>query len=220
MDEKVIERCRRICGNFSDKCFIKNGEQVACIADIIINKASVSLLGLEQVQGETGLSKSAYTNLELSIKAINELVNWVKFLQLSHDLRELVTISHEDAPGKRSETRYPLPEVYQQYISTHIKVSDSYLPVLLLNFSQSGLQFKSPVEVSNNAVVECILTTSHAIRKKVHFKAVCKYCTSLINGEFVVGAKILEVSDNLIFNFFLDVYEFINEGEYVRADDV
>ena len=212
MEEKSIERCNRICGSSTDKCFISNGKQVACIADIIINRASVSLLGLEQVSNETQLSKGAGRNLDLSIKAINELVNWVKFLQLSHDLRELVTIPHNDASDNRSETRYPLSDVYRQYISTHIKRSDSYAPVLLLNFSQSGLQFRSPIALNKDVIVECTLSTSHAIRKKVHFKVRCKYCTSVVNGEFVIGAQILEASDRANFNFFLNVYELISEA--------
>lgn len=150
-------------------------------------------------------------NLTEALKSINELTNWVKFLQIAHDLRLLSSLSYGNKTHeKRKEIRYPLPEIYQKHISLKINVSGSWVPVLLTNFSQRGVQFKCPEPLDSGAVYECVLFTVHRINKAVSFKARIKYCTKH-EREFVIGATIEEIADAISFNFFEDVYNFIME---------
>ena len=45
MGDKIIDRCKLICGGISENCIIDNTRHLDCIADMVINKTSgISLL--------------------------------------------------------------------------------------------------------------------------------------------------------------------------------
>lgn len=202
-------RCQRICGNSEKNCFISNRNQLMCISDMILNKVAVTSMLLESViQGnsESNGSKEA----EVALKSLDELTGWIKFLQMAHDLRETIGIFNENRIAeKRKEMRYPLPEIYQKYIGLSIHVHGSVISVQLLNFSQSGMQFKSPEDLAVGSVIEGIFFTErHPIKKGVSFIAVVRHCSKLDEG-FNVGVQITAVQDDSTLDFFMDVHDFI-----------
>lgn len=180
-----------------------------CISDMILNKVAVTSMLLESViQGnsESNGSKEA----EVALKSLDELTGWIKFLQMAHDLRETIGIFNENRIAeKRKEMRYPLPEIYQKYIGLSIHVHGSVISVQLLNFSQSGMQFKSPEDLAVGSVIEGIFFTErHPIKKGVSFIAVVRHCSKLDEG-FNVGVQITAVQDDSTLDFFMDVHDFI-----------
>ena len=209
--EKITDRCKRICGSDREDCFIAKSKQLECISDMIINKATCILIDLEEAIQELR-PYSLDNTIERAVIASNDLVNWVKFLHLAHDLRQLSTLSHEMSLEKRKETRYPLPEIYQEYIQMFAYLKEMIFPVILLNFSRSGVQFRSPQCIEENKSIECVLETAHVVKRKVYFMVRAKYVVKQ-NGDYIVGGLAEEVSDSTAFDFFNNVYEFIMEIE-------
>jgi len=210
MDEKLIERCTRICGEAGAKCFVDDSNQLQCIADIVSNKAYVISLILETARQEQD-TEAALGHIDKAQRVANELGNWVKFLLLTHDLRELCRLADDTKdPERRHEVRYRLPEVYQRYIVLEVGRTGVTMPVRLINFGQNGLQFAAGEPVEVNAYLECTLTTDHPVGKELAFVATVKYCYER-DGEFIVGARVEETSDRTTLNFFNNVFEFLKE---------
>lgn len=204
------ERCRQICGDDVEHCFINNKKQIACIADIVINKVFGITSFIELVKQEKQNDKvNEYFNEIL--KKMQELIDWVKFLQIAHDLKTLISFPDETKiPEKRKEMRFPFPEIYQKYIVLKINISGLFVPVTLINFSQHGLQFKCHEPLDINSVRDCTFLTKHIIEKEVSFKVRVKHCEKH-NEEFIIGGLIEEVSDGVSFNFFKSVHDYILE---------
>jgi len=202
------ERCKRICGDDKDHCFIGNKKQIECIADMVINK----MFGISSIiavsMGESSPEKIR-EKLSHAMKTMDELIAWVKFLQIANDLRELSSLSFEDGvPEKRRETRYPLPESYRDYILMKVKVGDSLVPVSITNFSRHGIRFMCPEPLAPGTVVECILLSSHRIRKEVLFSVKVRYCTKQ-GATFDTGVQTEDISDKVSFDFFRSVHDLI-----------
>ena len=206
----MIERCKRICGGVSD-CCITNSKQAACISDMVINKVSgIKLLIEELALAESGRDELK-EKLAIALKNIDELTNWVKFLQIVHDLRLLGSLSPADNPSeKRKESRYPLPAAYQNYLRLKIHAGASWTPAHLLNFSRYGMQFRYACPLDLNEVHQCVLSTARSFRNAVSFKARVSNCRRQ-NEEFIIGATIEEVEDSGIFNFFESAYNLVME---------
>jgi hypothetical protein len=176
---------------------------------MILNKVSVTSMLLESVvQGnsEDNGSKEA----ALAVKSLGELTGWIKFLQMAHDLRETIELFNENRIAeKRKERRYPLPEIYQKYIGLNIQLHGSVMPVQLVNFSPSGMQFKCPEHLIVGSVTEgTFFTAGHPIKKEVSFIAVVRHCFKRDEG-FDVGIQITAAQDDSAMNFFMDVHDFI-----------
>lgn len=80
MPERIMERCRRICGNQGVNCFRHDRTMLFCISDMIINKA----FGIEAVLDairESPHSTEIDEMLALTAKDVGELISWAKFLQ-------------------------------------------------------------------------------------------------------------------------------------------
>ncbi|MGD0887375.1 MAG: PilZ domain-containing protein [Thermodesulfovibrionales bacterium] len=210
MAARLSERCRRICGTMSEDCFIKNQNQILCLSDMVINKISGILVIVESAAEKNQRDESRQF-FDEALRNMRELLNWVKFLQVAHDLRVPSLLAYEtNVPEKRKQTRYPLPEVYHKYIVMKINISGSFVSVLLTNFSQGGMQFKSPEPLDIDAIKECLLHTTHMAEKEAFFTVRIKYCANH-NGEYLIGAEIEEISDSITFDFFNNVYDFMVE---------
>ena len=211
MEDKIVDRCKVICGGVNENCIIDNTRHLDCIADMVINKTvGISLL-LGKALRES--PDEAAQNIRNAMTISNELANWVKYLQMTRDLKHLnelhrnVGISH-----RRNVARYQLPKIYEEYISMKVNLPDRNIPVRIIDFCQRGVRFQSPEPLKTGAAVDCTLTTTHNINKKVHFRIRIKYCCADSNG-YLIGAHTDEVDDNLEFNFFNNIYDFIAEIE-------
>lgn len=78
------ERCQQICGDSGTLCF--NSEQVTCIADMVINKAGNIKLIIEEARVEKQFDQIAEI-LCMASKNIDELINWIRYLQAGQTWR-------------------------------------------------------------------------------------------------------------------------------------
>ncbi len=209
MSEGLNERCRRICQNSASSCFIHNKDHITCLSDMLINNVCSITSVLELIKNEP-VSENSDEYLEEALNISRELVNWVKYLQIAHDITQLKPPFHDDRQSEcRGEWRYPLPETYHDYISVDIHLPESIEQAKLVNFSRSGLQVKSPVEFNIRQPFQCTLRTNHVIDKRVTFTALARYI--LLNGDdYIIGASVTEVSNGPDLDFFRNVYEFIS----------
>lgn len=211
MGYKNIDRCKVICGGVSESCIIDNTRHLDCIADMVINKTvGISLL-LGRALRES--PDEAVQNIQNAMTISNELANWVKYLQVTRNLKHLndlhrdVGISH-----KRSVVRYQLPKIYEEYISMKVNLPDRNVSVRIIDFCQRGARFQSPEPLKTGAALGCTLTTTHNINKILHFRISIKYCCA--RGDvYLIGAHIDEIGNNSEFNFFNNIYDFIAEIE-------
>jgi hypothetical protein len=177
---------------------------------MVINKIS-GILAIVESEAEKNQRDETRQFFDEALRNIRELINWVKFLQIAHDLRVPSLLAYETKiPEKRKQTRYPLPEVYRKYVVMKINIAGSFVPVLLTNFSQHGMQFKSPEPLAIESIRECALLATHIAEKEVIFKVRIKYCAR-DNGEYSIGAEIEEISDSITFDFFNNVYDVMVE---------
>lgn len=211
MGDKIVDRCKVICGGVSESCIIDNTRHLDCIADMVINKTS----GISLLLGRT-LKESpdeAAQNIHDAVTISNELSNWVKYLQMTRNLKHLnelqwdVGISHG-----RKVARYPLPKIYENYISMKVNLPGRSVLVSIIDFCQRGAQFQSPEPLKPGAAAECTLTTTYNIKREVHLRIKIKYCSPRGDG-YLIGAHIDEVDDSSEFNFFNNIYDFIAEIE-------
>jgi hypothetical protein len=208
MSEKMKERCKRICGSARSDCFSRNAKQLACLSDLVINSVCAISSVLEMARAEQ--DREAATDLmDKAMDVTRELVNWVKYLQLTHDIRELGPVVRDNAKLQaRREWRYPLPEVYKEYIGLNLAHQGVAMPATLINFSKSGLQFRSPVSLETETLIDLRLFTRHVIDKEVAIRARVKYIL-VEQGDCMAGARIEEIGNQSDFDFFANVLDFI-----------
>jgi hypothetical protein len=216
--ERMSDRCKRICGSADRHCYIHRNEQISCIADIVINKtAGISMfLGMSLKQSGAGAGDEYVRE---SISASNELSNWIKYLQLAGNLRELSSLVLDANPGeKRTEIRYPLPEAHSIHIAAHVGLPGYNMPVAVAvtNFSQSGVQLKCPEPLETGTRVDGRVFPALYEDRETPFGAVIKYCAKHEGGH-LVGARVVEVSGGTTFNFFNSIYRCITEGRIAEG---
>lgn len=111
---------------------------------------------------------------------------------------------------RRKETRYPVPEIYRQYIIFKIKKNGAFIQVALLDFSRHGIRLKSPSPIENDSVVGCLISVPASLKKEVEFKVKVRRCVADdTSSDFIIGAEIEEIPDKLWFHVFEKVHDFI-----------
>lgn len=208
MGDMNVDRCKVICGGVSESCIIDNTRHLDCIADMVINKTvSISLLLARALRVSPD---EAAQNIRDAITVSNELANWVKYLQMTQNLKHLNDLhSTAGISHKRKVARYQLPKIYEQYISMEVNLPDRNVQVRIMDFCQKGVQFYSPEPLKTVEALDCNLEATHSI-KKVYFRIRIKYCCAS-GDEYLIGADIDEVGDNSEFNFFNNIYDFLAE---------
>jgi hypothetical protein len=202
------ERCRRICGDDREHCFIGNSKQIECIADMVINKV-FGISSVIEMSREESAPEKIREALSQAVRTVDELITWVKYLQIAHDLRELSSLSYESGVDeKRTEVRFPLPGIHQNYVGMKVKIVDSFVPVTIANFSPHGIQFTCPEPLVPDTVRDCILLSPQGTGREVFFRVKVKYCVRR-GSECLVGVRTEDISDKVSFNFFKSVHDFI-----------
>lgn len=111
---------------------------------------------------------------------------------------------------RRKETRYPVPEIYRQYIIFKLKKNDVFIQVALLDFSRHGIRLKSPFPIENNSILGCLISVPASLKKEVEFKVRVRHCIADdTSSDFIIGAEIEEIPDKLWFHVFEKVHDFI-----------
>jgi len=114
---------------------------------------------------------------------------------------------------RREGKRHVVPEIYRKYITLKVRESTGeYVPVKLLDFSPKGIRMKSSYEIPVDSAIECLVSAPKSITKEVPFIAEIKHCIQdEFDGDYLIGAEIIETSDRLGFEIFLEVHDFIKE---------
>jgi len=113
---------------------------------------------------------------------------------------------------RRREQRHPVPAVYQRYITLKVKIEEVFVPVILHNFSNSGVLFESqvPFEIKSNA--DCVISLPQALSREIAFDIRVKHCRKK-NDTFFIGAAIETPVDATWFNIFREVHDFIMQRQ-------
>jgi hypothetical protein len=114
---------------------------------------------------------------------------------------------------RRKGERYVVPEIYRKYITLKVrKASGEFVPIELLDFSPRGVRIRSSYGVSVDSAIECLISAPKSLTKEIPFIAKIKYCTQdEPEGDYLMGAEIIETSDRLGFRIFSEVHDFIKE---------
>jgi len=112
----------------------------------------------------------------------------------------------------RREPRHPVPPVYQRYIDLKVEINDVFVPVILHNFSGSGVLFASQVPCEVGSRADCIFSISQSLSRDIAFAVRIKHCREK-NSIFLVGATIETAVDATWFRIFTEVHNFIMQRQ-------
>ncbi|MCX7794065.1 MAG: PilZ domain-containing protein [Thermodesulfovibrionales bacterium] len=200
----MIDRCLRICGGF-DSCFIQTKKHIECLSDILINKAFGTSEILEQILKECNEPRMV-SLLQEALRSTYEIMNWVKYLQIASDLKFTSEISKVSSNEKRRHLRYPVPEVIRRYINLTIDAEGKMIEGIITNISQQGLQFIIKEPLKPGKIYSLKISTIRTASKELILKIKVVYCKR--NGvNFISGAFVAEMPDELSFNFFKNVLD-------------
>jgi hypothetical protein len=116
--------------------------------------------------------------------------------------------SEKDIAEKRREKRYDVPDSCEQYIKLKVKSGNEFVPAILGNFSRNGILFECPVSFGQGEHVECVISVSLLLSRDVSFGIEIKYCYA-DHGSHISGASIDVISDEIWFDAFVEVHDFI-----------
>ena len=114
---------------------------------------------------------------------------------------------------RRKEERLVVPEIYRKYVTFKArKGSGEFLPMKLLDFSHSGIRMKSPHGLSVDSDIECMIAAPKSFTKEILFIGKIKYCIQdEPEGDYLIGAEVVEAPDQIGFEIFSKVHNFIKE---------
>ena len=114
---------------------------------------------------------------------------------------------------RRKGARTAVPEIYREYITFKIKEkSGEFVPSKLLDFGPYGIKAKNRDALTVESAIECLISIPKSLTKEIPFTAKIKY--SLPNeaeGDYLIGAEIIQTGDPLWLNIFSRVHDFIKE---------
>ncbi len=114
---------------------------------------------------------------------------------------------------RRERERHVVPEIYRKYIFLKVrKPSGEFSSMELLDFSPKGIRIKSAYGIPVDSAVECLISAPKSITKEIPFVGKIKYCLQdELDGDYLMGAEIVETSDRPGFEIFSEVHNFIKE---------
>ena len=112
----------------------------------------------------------------------------------------------------RREPRHPVPAAYQRYIHLKVKIGAELVPVILHDFSGSGILFESRVPFGIEASAGCVISIPWSLSREIAFAIRVKHCEKE-NNTFFVGAAIEKTADATWFAVFSEVHDFIMQRQ-------
>jgi hypothetical protein len=114
---------------------------------------------------------------------------------------------------RRKEERHVVPEIYRKYITFKVRErAGEFVPMELLDFSHNGIKMKSPRGLSVDSHIECIIAAPKSLTKEILFIGKVKYCIQdEPEGDYLIGAEVVETNDQIGFEVFSKVHNFIKE---------
>ena len=123
-------------------------------------------------------------------------------------------------PEKRRQTRYTVPDIYQEQITLKIRKDPGEFAVVaeLLNISLSGIKIKYPFPLTVGSIIQCSLSIPELITEEITFSAKVAYSLEdKGDGNYLIGGEIAQTNEQLWVNTFFKVHDFI--GESLRPPD-
>ena len=77
---------------------------------------------------------------------------------------------------------------------------------------QAVVRIKSRYELPFDSTIECLTSVPKSLTKEISFIGKIKYCVQEEPmGDYLIGAEIIETGDEIAFELFLKVHDFIKE---------
>ncbi len=204
----MLSRCKQLCGQDRKDCFISNRRQIACIADMVINKIAGMSYILQMLKAE--VTKEHKPLIEKIEREIQALVDWVRFLEVSADLKEAIRLYQDYPQERRRELRFPVTDILKQFVGLEVEVKGFLQSVELVNISNSGLLFRVSDDLSPGTTVKArLLFLKNPISRR-EFNIVIKHCEAHEKG-FLVGAEV-EKDQSDRFKLFESIYEYLKDA--------
>lgn len=114
---------------------------------------------------------------------------------------------------RRKEERLAVPEIYRKYVTFKARIgSRDFVPMKLLDFSQNGIRMKSSHGLSVDSDIECMIAAPKSLTKEILFVGRVKYCIQdEPEGDYLIGAEVVKTNDQMGFEVFTKVHNFIKE---------
>jgi len=123
-------------------------------------------------------------------------------------LKRCVLTDKSSPQERRKEQRCAVPAIYQKYITMEANGRD----VCLIDFSKSGLAFVSLQKLKVGTCTDCVLSAPRSLSQKVKLTVEIRHCKE-ISGEYMIGSLIKKVDDELWFDLFQEVHNYILNHE-------
>ena len=116
---------------------------------------------------------------------------------------------------KRRQTRYTVPDIYQEQITLKIKTDPGEFAVVaeLINISLSGIKIKYPFPLSVGSIIECTISVPEVITEEITFNARVAYSIEdKGDGNYLIGGEIAQTNEELWVSAYFRVHDFIGES--------
>jgi len=113
---------------------------------------------------------------------------------------------------RRRDKRYTIPPVYRRYIQLCVKKGDEAVDSVLSIFGRHGILFESPLPHDVGTRTNCILSIPRLLSRDIELGIEIKSCKQEAN-VFLVGAAIETIAEEIWFNVFVEIHDFIIERQ-------
>lgn len=113
---------------------------------------------------------------------------------------------------RRRDKRYTIPPVYRRYISLSVRNGDKPVDAVLSIFSRHGILFESPLPYAVGTHTKCILSIPRLLSRDIELGLEVRFCKQDAD-VFLIGAAIETIADELWFNVFVEIHDFIMQRQ-------
>jgi len=211
----MYERCRRLCGEDRENCFISNKKQLLCLTDMVINKIT-GISALFQILREEIEDRKALELLERANGEMQALVDWVRFLEIAGDLREFLKARPElREPERRREPRFPVTQTLKEMIRLEVEIDGMFRTVDILNLSNRGILFRSHQPMESGTVLKARLVFVRTPLRERAFHLHVRHSRPQ-SGAFITGCEV-SPEETESFGIFRSIYEYIEDEVFRQA---
>jgi len=209
------ERCKRLCGEERENCFISNKKQILCLTDMVINKIT-GISALLQIIREEINDVKTLALLERADREMQALVDWIRFLEVAGDLREFLKAQPElRDPERRREPRFPVTKTLREMIRLDVEMNGVCRTVDIINMSNRGLLFSSSQPAESGSVLNArlVFVRTPLRERSFHLHVIYSHPRA---GVYLTGCEV-SPEEKELFDIFKSVYEYIEDEAFRQA---
>ncbi len=112
---------------------------------------------------------------------------------------------------RRAESRYPVLDIYQKYVSCKLHNGSGHTDVIILDFSLNGIRIESPVPKEPDSEMECIISLPKLYSKDLKAKLRVRHVSPSRknSSRYIIGAQIIESDRNYLARVYTKILEFV-----------